>query len=156
MLLASPPLRHSSHHLRSLQAGVLAQRSIALLRTPLRRLSTNGKLSHPGSSSGSSRGAAATVGEQVGYFGAGVAASFCGSMVGLGGGFVLIPLLTRFGRFSQHLAHGSSLAVVSTTGLVGMITYGTASEIGFRPVPSHPDPNPKLGSQFDCLSISSA
>ena len=42
-----------------------------------------------------------------------------GSLVGLGGGFVLIPLLTKFGRFSQHMASGTSLAVVVATGLAG-------------------------------------
>lgn len=52
-----------------------------------------------------------------------------GSLVGLGGGFVLIPLLTKFGRFGQHMASGTSLAVVVATGCAGLFTFGGADAI---------------------------
>jgi uncharacterized protein len=62
------------------------------------------------------------------------AASFCigalagtlGSLAGLGGGFVMIPLMTSVLRLSQHMAHGTSLFAVSATGLAGAVSYGDA------------------------------
>jgi uncharacterized membrane protein YfcA len=51
-------------------------------------------------------------------------AGLCGSLVGLGGGFVMIPMMTsRFLRLSQHQAHGTSLFAVSTTGIAGALGY---------------------------------
>ena len=67
--------------------------------------------------------------EAAGFAGAGAVAAFTGSLVGLGGGFVLIPLLTGVGRFSQHMASGTSLAVVVATGLSGLLTFGGADAI---------------------------
>ncbi len=46
-----------------------------------------------------------------------------GSLAGMGGGFVMIPLLTRVCRLSQHQAHGTSLAAVMATGLAGAVSY---------------------------------
>lgn len=52
-------------------------------------------------------------------------AGFCGSLVGMGGGFVMIPLMTSKNllRLSQHQAHGTSLFAVTTTGLAGALGY---------------------------------
>lgn len=41
-------------------------------------------------------------------------AGVCGSLVGLGGGFVMIPMMTSFLRLSQHQAHGTSLFAVTS------------------------------------------
>lgn len=46
-----------------------------------------------------------------------------GSLAGMGGGFVMIPLLTGICRLSQHQAHGTSLAAVMATGIAGAISY---------------------------------
>jgi hypothetical protein len=46
-----------------------------------------------------------------------------GGLVGLGGGVIMIPLMTRFYGLNQHLAHGTSLAALVFTGLSGAGTY---------------------------------
>ena len=54
-------------------------------------------------------------------------AGTCGSLAGMGGGFVMIPLMTsrRLLGLTQHQAHGTSLFAVTTTGIAGAISYGT-------------------------------
>ncbi|KAK8811439.1 hypothetical protein WA158_003173 [Blastocystis sp. Blastoise] len=56
-------------------------------------------------------------------FGIGFVASGLGSMVGLGGGFIMIPMLTGFFGASQHMAQGTSLAAIVATGLTSAVTY---------------------------------
>ncbi len=46
-----------------------------------------------------------------------------GGLVGFGGGAVMIPLLTWLAKLSQHKAHGTSLAAIIFTALVGAVTY---------------------------------
>jgi hypothetical protein len=53
----------------------------------------------------------------------GLLAGLFGGLVGLGGGVVMIPLMVRFFKFSQHQAHGTSLMALVFTGLSGGITY---------------------------------
>lgn len=53
----------------------------------------------------------------------GLMAGMFGGLVGLGGGVVMIPLMVRFFGFSQHQAHGTSLAALIFTGLTGALTY---------------------------------
>ncbi|GAX21662.1 hypothetical protein FisN_29Hh100 [Fistulifera solaris] len=56
-------------------------------------------------------------------FAIGTLAGTMGSLAGMGGGFVMIPLLTGVCRLSQHQAHGTSLAAVMATGLAGAVSY---------------------------------
>jgi len=54
----------------------------------------------------------------------GSTAGFLGSLAGMGGGFVMIPLMTSsLLRISQHQAHGTSLFAVATTGIAGALGY---------------------------------
>lgn len=47
-----------------------------------------------------------------------------GSLAGMGGGFVMIPLMTgSLLRLSQHQAHGTSLFAVAATGVSGALGY---------------------------------
>ena len=46
-----------------------------------------------------------------------------GGLVGFGGGAVMIPLMTWLGKLTQHKAHGTSLAAIIFTALVGAATY---------------------------------
>ena len=81
---------------------------------------------------------------QIKSFSIGSIAGLMGSLAGMGGGFVMIPLMTAAaarrqasskGIFSlsswrgglglqQHQAHGTSLFAVGTTGLAGALGYG--------------------------------
>ncbi len=70
--------------------------------------------------------------DQLKSFSIGTLAGLLGSLAGMGGGFVMIPLMTaarsslwRGGLgVSQHQAHGTSLFAVGTTGLAGALGYG--------------------------------
>jgi uncharacterized protein len=58
-------------------------------------------------------------------------AGLCGALAGMGGGFVMIPLLTSRHlslRLTQHQAHGTSLCAVAATGLAGAVSY----QLGLR------------------------
>eukprot|EP00996_Jenningsia_fusiforme_P003062 NODE_386_length_2318_cov_30.200529_g358_i0.p1 GENE.NODE_386_length_2318_cov_30.200529_g358_i0~~NODE_386_length_2318_cov_30.200529_g358_i0.p1 ORF type:complete len:200 (+),score=10.22 NODE_386_length_2318_cov_30.200529_g358_i0:70-669(+) len=59
--------------------------------------------------------------------GIGTLAGGIGSLVGMGGGFVSVPLLTSgIVRLSQHQAHGTSLCGVVATGTGGALSYANA------------------------------
>jgi len=55
----------------------------------------------------------------------GTMAGLCGSLAGMGGGFIMIPLMTskRLLGLTQHQSHGTSLFAVATTGFAGAISY---------------------------------
>lgn len=53
----------------------------------------------------------------------GVLGGCFGGLFGFGGGAVMIPLMTWLGRLSQHKAHGTSLAAIIFTAVVGAGTY---------------------------------
>lgn len=58
--------------------------------------------------------------------GAGVASGF----LGIGGGLVMIPALVYFFKFNQHLAQGTSLAVmIPPIGLLAAYRYWTAGHV---------------------------
>jgi uncharacterized membrane protein YfcA len=48
---------------------------------------------------------------------------FFSGLTGVGGGAVMVPLLTGLQRLSQHVAHGTSLAIVIFVGTAGLIGY---------------------------------
>lgn len=58
-------------------------------------------------------------------FAIGAIAGTCGSLAGMGGGFLMIPLMTskRLLGLTQHQAHATSLFAVATTGLAGAMSY---------------------------------
>ena len=53
----------------------------------------------------------------------GLAAGAFGGLIGVGGGAVMIPLMVRCFKFSQHQGHGTSLMALVFTGLSGALTY---------------------------------
>jgi uncharacterized membrane protein YfcA len=61
----------------------------------------------------------------------GLLAGGFGGLVGLGGGAIMIPLMVRFFRFSQHQAHGTSLMALVFTGLAGAATYYMNGSVDF-------------------------
>jgi hypothetical protein len=59
----------------------------------------------------------------------GLAAGFFGGLVGLGGGVVMIPLLTGVLGLRQIQAHGTSLLALVFTGLGGALTYASRGQV---------------------------
>lgn len=64
--------------------------------------------------------------DQMKSFSVGSFAGMLGSLAGMGGGFVMIPMMTAYRglRLTQHQAHGTSLFAVGSTGLFGALAYG--------------------------------
>lgn len=60
----------------------------------------------------------------IGLFG-----GFFGSLVGLGGAVVMIPLMTGWARITQHKAHITSLVAVVFTGIVGALAYAGGGKL---------------------------
>jgi hypothetical protein len=53
----------------------------------------------------------------------GAAAGLTSGMMGVGGGIIMIPLMTSFLGLTQHKAHGTSLAVIVFTAIASALTY---------------------------------
>ena len=62
---------------------------------------------------------------------AGFAAGFAGGLFGVGGGAILIPILTRRFGLTQHQAHGTSLAVLAATALPGVVVYALRGRVAW-------------------------
>lgn len=62
----------------------------------------------------------------------GLAAGVAGGLLGVGGGLVLVPILTGRFKLTQHQAHGTSLAVVGATALSSLIVYGAVASVAWR------------------------
>ena len=59
----------------------------------------------------------------------GLLAGVFGGLVGIGGGAVMIPLLSGLMKMEQHKAHGASLFALVFTGLAGMLVYQRYSSV---------------------------
>ena len=68
--------------------------------------------------------------DQLGLIGLGFAAGILGSMVGLGGGIVVVPVLTFFG-YSPTLAASSSLLAAFSNATASTISYSKQKRIEF-------------------------
>ncbi|MFA4858166.1 MAG: sulfite exporter TauE/SafE family protein [Candidatus Margulisiibacteriota bacterium] len=53
----------------------------------------------------------------------GLSAGFLSGLLGLGGGIIFVPALIFFLGRTQHQAHGTSLALIVPTALVGSSVY---------------------------------
>ena len=62
---------------------------------------------------------------------AGFAAGLAGGLFGVGGGIVLVPMLTAFFALSQHEAHGTSLAAIGATAVAGLVVYGSSGHVAW-------------------------
>ena len=65
-------------------------------------------------------------------FGAAFIASVCGSMVGLGGGFILVPLLRLVFKLPPAEAAGTSLVLVTANSGAGAFTYFLHRRVNVR------------------------
>jgi uncharacterized protein len=62
----------------------------------------------------------------------GLSGGFFGGVVGLGGGVIMIPMMTAYAGLSQREAHGTSLVAVVFTGAVGAMTYFSHGVVDWR------------------------
>lgn len=62
----------------------------------------------------------------------GVLGGFFGGLLGLGGGVIMIPLMTWLGKVTQHQAHGTSLVAIVFTAIVGASTYYTHGGVDWK------------------------
>ncbi|MBI1797364.1 MAG: sulfite exporter TauE/SafE family protein [Candidatus Eisenbacteria bacterium] len=59
----------------------------------------------------------------------GAVAGLAGGLFGVGGGLVLVPMLTGGFGLTQHRAHGTSLAVIGATAIAALFVYGAHANV---------------------------
>lgn len=62
---------------------------------------------------------------------AGVAAGGASGLLGVGGGIVMVPLLTLFGGLTQHRAHATSLAAIVPIAAVSAGAFAAAHQVDY-------------------------
>mmetsp|Transcript_28996 Transcript_28996/g.78470 ORF Transcript_28996/g.78470 Transcript_28996/m.78470 type:complete len:306 (+) Transcript_28996:227-1144(+) len=111
-------------------AGSIAKRTAPFHRmrrgkigVPRKRWNSGG--TPPSSNEPASDKTMATVTTWAKSFAIGATAGTCGSLAGMGGGFLMIPMMTSKGLMglTQHQAHATSLFAVATTGMAGALSY---------------------------------
>lgn len=58
-------------------------------------------------------------------------AGLAGGLFGVGGGIVLIPILTGVFHLDQHKAHGTSLAAIGATAIASLVVYGLHHQVAW-------------------------
>ena len=67
------------------------------------------------------------------FIGIGLAAGVLAGLFGIGGGILIIPLLVFMAKFSQHAAHGTSLAaLLLPVGALGAYEYWRHGNVNMR------------------------
>lgn len=61
----------------------------------------------------------------------GVVAGVASGLLGVGGGIVIVPLLTAIVGMSQHSAHATSLAAIVPIAALGALTYAVADSVSY-------------------------
>lgn len=61
----------------------------------------------------------------------GLLAGVGSGLLGVGGGIIMVPLLTLVAGFTQHKAHATSLAAIIPIASVGFLAYVFADEIDY-------------------------
>ena len=62
----------------------------------------------------------------------GLVAGGFGSLLGLGGGVLIVPALTGWLGLRQHQAHGTSAVAVAATAVVGAFTYASGGYVDYK------------------------
>jgi uncharacterized membrane protein YfcA len=68
----------------------------------------------------------------IALIGLGLFAGLIASTLGLGGGFIYVPMLVVFFAFPQHTAQGTSLAVIVPTALVATYLHAQRGRVQWR------------------------
>lgn len=67
--------------------------------------------------------------EIIGFVMLGLATGLLASSLGIGGGIIFVPSLVVFFGFEQHIAQGTSLAVIVPTAIVGTILHAQKGRV---------------------------
>lgn len=70
--------------------------------------------------------------EVVGFVVLGLATGLLASTLGVGGGIVFVPSLVVLFGFEQHIAQGTSLAVILPTAIVGAYLHSKRGRVDWR------------------------
>lgn len=62
----------------------------------------------------------------------GIVVGLVGSLIGVGGGFIVVPFLTLLYNLSPQLAVGTSMCVVAMNSISGSLSYARQKRIDFR------------------------
>lgn len=62
----------------------------------------------------------------------GFSGGFLGGVAGVGGGIVMIPLMTWLQKLTQHQAHGTSLVAIVFSASIGAATYFMRGDVNWR------------------------
>jgi uncharacterized protein len=84
----------------------------------------------------------------------GLIAGLLGGLVGVGGGVIIVPLMTETLKFRQHEAHGTSLIAVVFTGVAGSVIYylhGSVDLVAAAVLASMALTTVRLGAQYCCF-----
>ncbi|MBI2428920.1 MAG: sulfite exporter TauE/SafE family protein [Ignavibacteriales bacterium] len=65
-------------------------------------------------------------------FSVGVFVGMFGTIIGVGGGFIVVPLLTIFYQFSPQYAVGTSMVIVALNAISGTVSYVRQHRIDYR------------------------
>ena len=67
--------------------------------------------------------------EVIGFVALGLATGLLASTLGIGGGIIFVPSLVVFFGFEQHIAQGTSLAVILPTAIVGTYLHARRGRV---------------------------
>ncbi len=70
--------------------------------------------------------------EVLGFVVLGLVTGLLASTLGIGGGIIFVPSLVVFFGFAQHLAQGTSLAVIVPTAVVGAVLHSRRGRVDWR------------------------
>ncbi|MEI8279160.1 MAG: sulfite exporter TauE/SafE family protein [Bacteroidota bacterium] len=74
-----------------------------------------------------------SIGTILGLLAVGLIAGFLSSMVGIGGGTIIVPALVFMFAMSQKMAQGTSLAMmIPPIGILAVINYHKAGQVDFK------------------------
>jgi len=86
----------------------------------------------PGAAATGTAAIDASWGGVVGFVAIGFGAGVLGALMGVGGGIVYVPALVTLYGFEQHLAQGTSLAVIVPTALVAAVAHSRRGQVDWR------------------------
>ncbi len=70
--------------------------------------------------------------ESIFLFAVGIFVGMFGTLIGVGGGFIVVPLLTIVYQFTPQLAVGTSMVIVSLNAISGTISYVRQRRIDYK------------------------